>query len=277
MVPLLRQWRVDQRLTPAELLALEEILLTRLNENPRPADAHPWFFFAECAPAVVLGTGQKHAQEIHRQACDQDGLPVLRRPSGGGCVLHLPGMLWFSLGVPFEWLPQGAGGGIRATFQDVLTPFCAVLKDLYGLDAALQGISDLAVPAGVGEIGPAGVWRKVAGSAQCRKQRAVLTHGTLLIKADLRRLPVYLQEPEKQPDYRAKRSHLDFVANLQMLAPHLQIHPLLDAFERAWIRMLTPQAGAIEITPADPTSDDRAAIAALVASKYHQEEWTYRL
>ncbi|MGH7145528.1 MAG: lipoate--protein ligase family protein, partial [Planctomycetota bacterium] len=233
----INHFQIAPDLAPADLLALEETLLLALNE---PAgriapDAGGFLFFHPTpAPAVVLGTGQKHAEVLDRAACERDGVPILRRASGGGCVMHLPGVLWFSLGVPFTWLPQGAQGGIRATFADVLEPVCATLREDWHLAASLRGICDIALADAVPP-------RKVAGSAQCRKQRAVLVHGTLLLAADLAPLERYLPLPEKQPDYRAQRTHRDFLTTLREHAPTLDGSALCGALAEKWRHMLAPQ------------------------------------
>src|SRR5579872_7437387 len=79
--------------TPEENLAFDEALLLaaeagggevlRVWEWPRPA--------------VVLGSGGRLAEEVDRAACRADGVPVLRRSSGGGTVLLGGGCLLFTL------------------------------------------------------------------------------------------------------------------------------------------------------------------------------------
>ena len=68
---------------------------------------------------------------------------------------------------------------------------------------AIAGTSDLAA----GSV-------KVSGSAQQRKRRFFLHHGTLLAGFDLPQLARYLNAPERQPDYRRGRPHVQFVGNL---------------------------------------------------------------
>src|SRR5262249_36514773 len=67
------------------------------------------------------------------------------------------------------------------------------------------GISDLALGG-----------RKFSGNAQQRKRGHLLHHGTLLYAFDVGRIARYLRLPPRQPEYRAGRSHRDFLRNLTL-------------------------------------------------------------
>src|SRR2546429_689077 len=68
---------------------------------------------------------------------------------------------------------------------------------------ACAGVSDLAVDG-----------RKVSGNAQQRKREHFLHHGTLLYGFDATTMARYLRLPPRQPDYRQRRQHAEFVTNL---------------------------------------------------------------
>src|SRR5262249_52453085 len=83
-------------------LALDEPLLLgadagggevlRLWERPRPA--------------VVRGAGSALREDADEEACAADGVPLLRRASGGGTVLLGSGCLLFSLVLSYERDPR---------------------------------------------------------------------------------------------------------------------------------------------------------------------------
>src|SRR4051812_9007384 len=82
----------------AENLALDEALLVRA-EDGGPEVLRLWEW---PAPAVVLGSGCKLAEDVDEAACGEDGVPILRRSSGGGTVLLGAGCLCFSVVLSYE-------------------------------------------------------------------------------------------------------------------------------------------------------------------------------
>jgi lipoate-protein ligase A len=78
-----------------------------------------------------------------------------------------------------------------------------------------EGDSDLAIEQ-----------RKVSGNAQRRTQHAILHHGTLLYDFDAASSERFLKRPQRQPRYRAGRSHSDFLGNLPLSADEIRLRLL---------------------------------------------------
>ncbi len=78
---------------PAENLAFDEALL-------RVAPGSPVLWLWRNPVCVVVGRGQRIAREVRTEECARDGVPVLRRASGGGTVFHDPGNLNVTLVLP---------------------------------------------------------------------------------------------------------------------------------------------------------------------------------
>jgi len=151
---------------------------------------------------VVLGHSDQMLSNVNVVACNDCDVPILRRMSGGGTVVQGPGCLNYSLILKND--PRLIGN-IRDTFQYVLERHCRLVEDLCGIAARVDGISDLTL----GGL-------KISGNAQYRKARFVLVHGTFLLSFDLRLIEKYLPIPARQPAYRNGRSHLEFIANLNI-------------------------------------------------------------
>jgi lipoate-protein ligase A len=198
--------------SPAENLALDEALLESAVAGEGGAVLRVW---ESPAPFVVLGLGGRAADDVDAAACAADGVPVLRRASGGGTVLQGPGCLSYALVLPVAAEPALAS--IAGTNTYVLTRVAAALA-AFAPGVAPQGTSDLAVAG-----------RKVSGNAQRRKKAWVLFHGTLLYGFDAGRAARYLTLPPRRPAYRADRAHADFLANLPASAQALKA-----ALRMAW-------------------------------------------
>jgi lipoate-protein ligase A len=196
----------------AENLVVDEELLNKVQEHPAAATLRVW---ESPHYGVVVGRSNVIDQEVDVAACAVDGVPILRRFSGGGTVVVGPGCLCFSLALPTptKFSQLGISGVTQRLMQR--------LADGWSTQAAtitVQGISDLAI----GD-------RKISGNAQRWRSRAFLHHGTLLYDFDLGRLQRYLQSPRRQPDYRRDRSHFEFVVNLG-----LPRDELVQRLRRGW-------------------------------------------
>ena len=196
---------VHTRPDPREDLALDEALLRTVNETGGPGVLRIW---ERPDPCVVLGRANRVALNANRAACAADGVPILRRASGGGTVLLGPGAICWSLVLPVG-PPHGVPGDIPAVTASIMRALAAALTAA-GVPAGVDGTSDLTVP------GPAGDRVKIGGNAQRWLKSAMLHHGTLLCGFDLSLIPRYLSPPERQPDYREGREHSAFVTNLPL-------------------------------------------------------------
>jgi lipoate-protein ligase A len=187
--------------TPAENLALDEILLQRVDANPHRAFLRTWEPSTEF---VVVGRSNQVETEVNQPQCYAEGIPIFRRSSGGGAVVVGPGCLAFALAMPLT-------DGIRAegisTAAKYIMQTTAQALDAIVPGITVCGISDLVVND-----------RKFSGNSQRWLKHAFLHHGTILYRFDLDRVGQLLKPPSRQPDYRSQRSHADFVTNLAALA-----------------------------------------------------------
>jgi lipoate-protein ligase A len=226
--------------TPAENLALDEALLLRAEASEGGEVLRLW---ESPTPAVVLGAGGIVAADVDEAACAADGVPVLRRSSGGGTVLLGPGCLLYTVVLSYDR---------AAELGQIVPSYCYI----FGRLSAALGVPDLHC-AGTSDLAVGD--RKVSGNAQQRKRTHLLHHGTLLYAFDTSLLGRYLREPARQPEYRARRGHGEFVANLPLGRAEIE-HRLRAAF------------GAGEETAEWP----REHVAELVRTKYESPAWTRR-
>ncbi|MCC6588655.1 MAG: lipoate--protein ligase family protein [Bryobacterales bacterium] len=162
-----------------------------------------WESAAEC---VVLGQSGRPERDTYVGRCEADGVPIVKRCSGGGAVLLGPGCLVYTLVLPLDWWPE-----LRDVRDSKRWVMDRVRRALGVEGLTVEGISDLALDG-----------RKVSGNAQRRSSEAILHHGTVLYGFDVSRMGRYLKMPHKEPEYRAGRGHEEFLANLPVAVEEIR-------------------------------------------------------
>lgn len=149
--------------------------------------------------AVVLSRSRDPAAEVFLDRCRADGVPVVVRPSGGGAVVLAPGVLTASV------LAEVEGEGVlpERHFQRFCGAVAAALARV-GVAVGRDGVSDLTV----GE-------RKVAGTALRVWKRRALFQVSLLFDLDVALIERYLRAPSRQPAYRRRRGHREFLVTMR--------------------------------------------------------------
>lgn len=181
-------------------LALDEALLLEREENPGRGNILRVWRMDRLA--VAMGSGGKINEEVHYALCHREGIEVQRRSSGGGTVVVGPGCLLYTVVLDTERNPEL--GTISGSYEEILNPLAASLSAPDRL-VTRKGISDLALED-----------LKISGSAQQRKRRFILHHGTVLLGMDLEQITRLLPLPPRQPDYRLGRDHASFTTNLSI-------------------------------------------------------------
>jgi len=200
--------------TPEENLACDEVLLDWCEAG---SGEEVLRFWESAQYFVVVGYANRVATEVNLEFCSENGIPVLRRCTGGGTVLQGPGCLNYSLVLRIgrEHSPLAS---IPATNEFILGRHQEALAALLQAPVERRGQTDLAI---------AGL--KFCGNAQRRRKRFLLFHGSLLLHMEINLIEKALLMPSKQPDYRANRSHGDFLINLKAPSSLLK-----TALARTW-------------------------------------------
>lgn len=173
-------------------------------------------------PLLVLGYSQDPETELNLVNARADDVPVYKRRGGGGAVYLDTGC------VCVAWrLPKRDGWAIRDYFGAGNALATRAVREAFGIETVPRGISDLAVET------PAGL-RKILGSSLHMPRGHALYLASILVATPVAKLDRYLRHPSREPDYRAGRSHADFVANLSTLNPAATPEAVKEAIGRAW-------------------------------------------
>ena len=148
---------------------------------------------------VVIGRFQNPWSECNTQKMEEDGIRLARRQSGGGAVYHDLGNTNFTFLSSKESFDKASNNKI---ITNALNSF--------GLKAHPSGRNDILVQTDDGE-------KKISGSAFKETKDRSFHHGTLLIKADMEKLGLYLIPNVKKLQSKGITSVRARVANLNDL------------------------------------------------------------
>jgi lipoate-protein ligase A len=209
--------------TAAENVALDEALLDWAAEQS--ADCEVLRIWESKQHMAVAGRSSRITQEIDPAECSRQGIPIIRRSSGGATILAGPGCLMYAVVLSYAKRPELRD--ITKSHAFMLDRIATALRPLLAANQAIAraGTSDLVLIASEKQS----AIRKFSGNSLRVKRTHCLYHGTLLYGFDLPLLASCLRLPPRRPDYRESRSHLDFVQNLP-----LERQQLVGALDVAW-------------------------------------------
>lgn len=230
---------------PALNLALEEWAV----RNLAPERLCVFFYINESA--VVIGKNQNALEEVRHHYVATHNLPVLRRISGGGAVYHDLGNLNFSFLEPFA--PEKV-----ANWKSIATPILSALNGI-GVPVELNYRNDIVCQG-----------FKVSGTAQYTSRKGMLSHGTLLVQADLSRLRKALTPDSGALASKSLKSHRSSVMNLAEKYPQLPSTTTAKKILEAEILRRYPEAERFVFPPEAWEEAWR-----LVEEKYSTWDWNY--
>ena len=228
---------------PSENLACDEALLDWCEDGDGGQILRFW---EPREHFVVVGYANKVAAEVNIAACETQGIPILRRCSGGGTVLQGPGCLNYTLVLRIT--ADGPLHNIGIANQFIMRQNRAALEQVMNRPVAIRGHTDLVISE-----------RKFSGNSQRRRKHFLLFHGTFLLNFDLALVSELLPMPSKQPDYREHRAHTEFMMNLKVPAEKVKA-----ALRQAW-KADEPLKGFLTEN-----------ISVLAREKYATREWNFK-
>ena len=149
-------------------------------------------------PVIVLGQSNSIESSLYSDAVAKDGLRVTKRPTGGETVILTPATIAFTVAKRFPVMIP-----FRDYFRMVNSAVVAGLEELGVSRLGSRGISDITI----GD-------RKILGSSMRKVHDKLVYHAVLNIGEDPEIFGRYLRHPRREPDYRAGRSHREFVTSM---------------------------------------------------------------
>jgi lipoyl(octanoyl) transferase len=254
-------------------MAIDEAIMRAHGRGEVP----PTLRFYGWEPAAVsIGYFQSMASEIDLDAVREGGFGYVRRPTGGRMIFHHM-ELTYSVAIREELLP----GGVVETYKELSKGLLEGLA-LIGANPELSGgESDprRRDPGGnhtacfdspsAYELTVQG--KKVAGSAQTRKDGVILQHGSIMLDLDADLLFHLMKAPVELKERLKERFRRKAVSLKEALGRDVGYAEARDAFVRGFERGL-----GVVLTPGQLTAAEQADAAALANEKYGSDTWNLK-
>jgi len=234
--------------------------------------------FAWNPPCLSLGYAQS-IKDVNQGRLFDQGWEVVRRVTGGRAILHTD-ELTYSVIAPID--EPRVSGNILESYRKLARALLDALKIL-GLAAeslpepsihsSSQKKQDpvcFEVPSNY-EITVKG--KKLIGSAQARKKRVVLQHGTLPLSGDLTRINQIINFPDEDSRQKAASRLLERATTVEIESENpISWERAASAFTESFSKVLNLSLSEESLSPTELT---RAEI--LVKEKYAHPAWVERI
>lgn len=233
---------VSKSTNPFYNLAIEEWAVRNIDTSECD-----YLFLYENTESVVVGRNQNVFKEVNLKYCKQNNIQITRRVSGGGTVFHdLENLNW-------TFITRFDNKKVN-NYSHFAQPIIDTLKT-FGVAAYLNKRNAIMV----GET-------KVSGQAQFTNRTNILSHGTLLIGSDTKKLQPSIETKNKKVISKASPSVRSKVKNLKALCPK---EISIELFKKAFIKNFDIQ----ELFSIE-TTEIQTKIKQIEAS-YKTDQWIY--
>ncbi len=234
-------------------MALDEALLILRGRNRAPDTIR---LYVMKPSAVTIGYFQKVSESVNLAYVEEMGIPVVRRITGGGAVLHdEKGEVTYSVITSTSKVPDNILESYRMICEGIIRAL-----ESFGLEAEFSPVNDVLVEG-----------KKISGSAQARVQDAVLQHGTLMYDTNLENLSRALIVPkEKLISHGVTRIEGRVTTISRLLGRKVTREETIKALKEGFERALNIELEEGEL------SDEELNLAKRLEKKYRSREWNFR-
>lgn len=237
--------------------AVEEALVRGIDEGFSP----PTLRLRQVVPSVFIGVYQNPEEDVDVAYCQEQHIPIVRRPNPGGAVYQDEGSFCFSLFFNREacfsrWSIQEPEQ-LYPLIGEAVKACCAY----YGVAAEISPVNDVTIAG-----------RKVYGSAQVMWYSAFVHSGTFLVHTNIQTMERVLKPSLLKYAGRGFLNVRERVINLQEAVPQ---KVLIDEVKQR-LAFFLAQHLHLQFQPGELTSVEWSCATELYHDKYVKPEWTYR-
>src|SRR5690606_8504069 len=210
-----------------------------------------YFLFYINSPSIIVGKNQNALEEFNTSYADEKDIQVIRRLSGGGTVYHDLGNLNFSFITSYD-------GKNFHNYRTFVQPIVKALNKM-GVPAELNSRNDIFVNG-----------RKISGNAQFAQKGRMLSHGTLLLDANLDQVVNSLHVSDVNIHSKSIKSVRSKVANINEF---LSMPLNMREFKQIILKAVFEDRGHIDEYKLN--EEEWRSIHQISKEKYQQWEWNF--
>ncbi len=234
-------------------MAMDEAMLILKEQGIIPNTLRLYVFNPS---AVTIGYFQRIDDAVDLDFARVNGIDITRRISGGGSVYHdVGGEVTYSVIAYINDISLN----IMESYRMICNGIVNAINE-FGLKAEFVPINDVVVNG-----------KKISGSAQARRKKALLQHGTLMYNTNLHTLSKALKAPKEKLTSHGVTSVFERVTTLSR---ELRRGVSKDEVIKALIKGFSEALG-VEFRPGQYVSEELKLANELVG-KYRSSEWVFQ-
>jgi lipoate-protein ligase A len=200
--------------------------------------------------AVSIGYFQSMEKEVDIAKCEELGVDVVRRRTGGGAVFHDSEITYSIIGKE-DLFPKD----IIASYREICGCIINGLQGL-GIESEFKPINDIITNG-----------KKISGNAQTRRGGTLLQHGTLLYEVDVDRMFSLLKVPDEKIRDKMIATVKERVTSVKA-QKDVNIEQVLDAMKKGF-------SDGRELENSHLSEKEMERAEELVKSRYKTREWNW--
>jgi lipoate---protein ligase len=251
-------WRLitDDNVSASFGLAADDVLVQRVGNGVSQPTLRLYTYRSHCA---LVGRFQRVENEIHVDFCRKCGIPINRRPTGGGAIIMGDGQLGVALALPGS--NEVASGQAREIMARFSAGLVAGLQRL-GIQAEFRRKNDIEVNG-----------RKIAGlGIHHAAGGGLIFHASLLVDLDVALMLQVLNTPFEKISDKEIATVAERIATVRrVLGRDISLEEVRQNVAAAYAATF-----GVELIPGDFTVEELQDTAALEQAKYLTDEWVFQ-
>jgi lipoate-protein ligase A len=257
---------LDTRFQDAALnMAIDEAVLLRHLEGQAPPTLR---VFRWSQPSISLGRFQQVEREILVERCEQQGIALVRRPTGGRAVYHRDEFTYSFVSSKACGIPSGVVAAYAHLAQGLIAALArlGVCAELSEGRASKQPSAACFASSTQADLTSGGF--KLIGSAQVWKDEAVLQQGSLPMDDRSAEFYALLRFPHEAARAEALELYRQKTTPLHTFAPHVSWDEIAQAFRAGFSSALRA-----DFQPGELTNEEWELARRLADEKYRKLTW----